>query len=63
MIKKPYTYLFYGAIAFILFAVGLFSVLDGRLALEGFEDRIIFILPLAIGLFLTVKFFIEKRKG
>ena len=63
MIKKPYTYLFYSVIAFILFAVAVCSVASGRLSLVSFEDFFMFLLPLAICLILAVKFFIEKRKG
>lgn len=63
MIKKPYTYLFYSVIAFVLFAVAVCSVASGRLSLVSFEDFFMFLLPLAIGLILAVKFFIEKRKG
>jgi len=63
MIKKPYTYLFYGIIALLLFVMGAFKLYGGILNDLSYIDWIFVILPLIIGIALIIRYFIEIKRG
>jgi hypothetical protein len=62
MIKKPYTYLFYGIIAFVLFAMAAFKAFGEALNDLNYIDLTFVILPLIIGIVLIIRYFIEIKR-
>ena len=54
--KKPYTYLFYSIIAFILFFMGLHSLLTKRV-----DEWYIVLIPLIFGIVLLILFLKQKK--
>lgn len=63
MIKKPYTYLFYGIIALVLFAMAAFKIYSGILNNLSYIDWIFVILPLILCVVLIIRYFIEIKRG
>lgn len=57
MIKKPYTYLFYSIVAFLLFAYSCFNKFVRGIELNPF----IVSLPLLFGIVLLVRFFVNRN--
>ncbi len=62
MIKKPYTYLFYGIIALVLFAMAAFKLYGENFNNLSYIDLAFFILPLLIGITLIIRYFIEIKR-
>ena len=63
MIKKPYTYLFYGIIALLLFVFAAIKIYSGFLNDLSYIDWIFVVLPLIIGIALIIRYFIEIKRG